>query len=153
MGSRHLSRSIVLQSLYEGDFRNLKLEEIKAVFERNLETLGRGLEDTDYPQRLLQGILAHWDELNKLIESGAPEWPLEQINIIDRNVLRIGIFELIFGDKKEVPPKVAINEAVELAKHFGGDSSRRFVNGVLGTIYRQLEETLGNQGQVSELNN
>jgi len=151
MGSRHLSRSIVLQTLYEWDFHNLKDKDVRSIFQRNLDNLGQGLEDFNpeqseggsyYPKTLLEGILAHWGELNKLIESGAPEWPIGQINIIDRNVLRIGIFELIFGDTKEVPPKVAINEAVELAKNFGGDSSRRFVNGVLGTIYRQMEEAL-----------
>jgi N utilization substance protein B len=142
MGSRHLSRSIVLQTLFEWDFNNCQGASVKDIFKRNLDNLGQGLEDIEYPSKLLEGIINHWDELNKLIESGAPEWPMEQINIIDRNVLRIGIFELIFEDKKEVPPKVAINEAVELAKNFGGDSSRRFVNGVLGTIYRQMEETL-----------
>jgi len=142
MGSRHLSRSIILQTLYEWDFHNLKDKDVRSIFQRNLDNLGQGLEDPNYPKTLLEGVLAHWGELNKLIESGAPEWPIKQINIIDRNVLRIGIFELIFGAKKEVPPKVAINEAVELAKSFGGDSSRRFVNGVLGTIYRQMEETL-----------
>lgn len=142
MGSRHLSRSIVLQTLFEWDFNNCQGTSVKDIFKRNLDNLGQGLDDIEYPLKLLEGIISHWDELNKLIESGAPEWPMEQINIIDRNVLRIGIFELIFEDKKEVPPKVAINEAVELAKNFGGDSSRRFVNGVLGTIYRQMEETL-----------
>ncbi len=142
MGSRHLSRSLVLQTLYEWDFNNFKGADVKDIFKRNLDNLGQGLEDIEYPTMLLNGILKHWEELNKLIESGAPEWPMEQINIIDRNVLRIGIFELIFQDAKEVPPKVAINESVELAKNFGGDSSRRFVNGVLGTIYRQMEETL-----------
>lgn len=142
MGSRHLSRSLVLQTLFEWDFNNFRGISVQEIFKRNLDNLGQGLEDIEYPSKLLEGILHHWDELNKLIESGAPEWPMEQINIIDRNVLRIGIFELIFEDKKEVPPKVAINEAVELAKNFGGDSSRRFVNGVLGTIYRQIEETL-----------
>ncbi|NMB92335.1 MAG: transcription antitermination factor NusB [Parcubacteria group bacterium] len=145
MGSRHLSRSLVLQSLFEWDFNNYQGPSAQDIFKRNLENLGQGLEDIEYPTKLLTGILEHWEELNKLIESGAPEWPLEQINIIDRNVLRIGIFELIFENKKEVPPKVAINEAVELAKNFGGDSSRRFVNGVLGTIYRQMEETLSSK--------
>jgi N utilization substance protein B len=148
MGSRHLSRSIVLQTLYEWDFHNLKDEDVRSIFERNLNNLGQGLEDDSYPKNLLEGILAHWGDLNRLIESGAPEWPMEQINIIDRNVLRIGIFELIFGKQKEVPAKVAINEAVELAKNFGGDSSRRFVNGVLGTIYRQMEETLSSKEKI-----
>ncbi|MGC8651107.1 MAG: transcription antitermination factor NusB [Minisyncoccia bacterium] len=148
MGSRHLSRSIVLQTLYEWDFHNLKGEDVRSIFERNLNNLGQGLEDDSYPKNLLEGILAHWGDLNQLIENGAPEWPIEQINIIDRNVLRIGIFELIFGKQKEVPSKVAINEAVELAKNFGGDSSRRFVNGVLGTIYRQMEETLSPKDEI-----
>ncbi|MDD3098238.1 MAG: transcription antitermination factor NusB [Candidatus Pacebacteria bacterium] len=140
MGSRHLSRSIVLQTLYEWDFWEGKGTEVEKIFQRNLKSLGDGLFDQKYPQELLKGVLEHWDELNKLIVSGAPEWPLNQINAIDRNILRIGIFELLFSDLKEVPPKVAINEAVELAKTFGGDSSRRFVNGVLGTVYREMEE-------------
>lgn len=142
MGSRHLSRSLVLQTLFEWDFNKFQGEDVHVILERNLQNFGQGLEDTNYLKNLLEGILMHWEEINKLIESGAPEWPLEQINIIDRNVLRIGIFELIFGKTEGVPAKVAINEAVELAKTFGGDSSRRFVNGVLGTIFRQMEEAL-----------
>ncbi|MDD3491480.1 MAG: transcription antitermination factor NusB [Candidatus Pacebacteria bacterium] len=142
MGSRHLSRSIVLQTLYEWDFWKREKKDVQKIFERNLESLSSGLIDKLYPQKLLEGILGNWDKLNKLIVSGAPEWPLNQINIIDRNILRIGIFELLFSDAKEVPPKVAINEAVELAKTFGGDSSRRFVNGVLGTIFREMEAVL-----------
>lgn len=143
MSSRHLSRSLVLQTLFEWDFytgENQEKKDIKSIFKRNIETIGSGLEDIEYPKKLLEGILEHWDQINQLIIEGAPEWPLNKINIIDRNVLRIGIYELLFADKKEVPSKVAINEAVELAKVFGGDSSKRFVNGVLGTIYRQLEE-------------
>ncbi|MGB9726595.1 MAG: transcription antitermination factor NusB [Minisyncoccia bacterium] len=148
MSSRHLSRSLVLQTLFEWDFYgpdNKTKKDIKSIFKRNLETIGSGLEDIEYPKNLLEGILNHLEEINQLIVQGAPEWPLKQINIIDRNVLRIGIYELLFADKKEVPPKVAINEAVELAKVFGGDSSKRFVNGVLGTIYRQLEEIKKNK--------
>jgi len=138
MGSRHLSRSIVLQTLYEWDFLKQK-KDAREIFQRNLRLLGDGLYDKEYPEQLLDGILNQLDQLDKLIVSGAPEWPLGQINIIDRNILRIGIFELLFSDSKEVPPKVAINECVELAKTFGGDSSRRFVNGVLGTVYREME--------------
>jgi N utilization substance protein B len=141
MGSRHLSRSIVLQTLYEWDFWK-QSKDIKEILQRNLKSFGEGLSNKEYPQQLLDGILNHFDKLNELIISGAPEWPLNQINIIDRNILRIGIFELLFGDSKEVPPKVAINECVELAKTFGGDSSRRFVNGVLGTVYREIEDVL-----------
>jgi len=139
MGSRHLSRSIVLQTLYEWDFSKQK-KNIMEIFQRDLRLLGDGLPNKEYPKKLLNGILAKQDKLDKLILSGAPEWPLGQINIIDRNILRIGIFELLFADSKEVPPKVAINECVELAKTFGGDSSRRFVNGVLGTVYREMED-------------
>ncbi|HOK17265.1 MAG TPA: transcription antitermination factor NusB [Candidatus Paceibacterota bacterium] len=144
MSARHLSRSLVLQTLFEWDFyqsgKTEKKVDIKEIFKRNLETIGNGLPDIEYPRKLIEGILSHWEEINELISEGAPEWPLKQINIIDRNVLRIGIYELLFADKKEVPAKVAIDEAVELAKVFGGDSSKRFVNGVLGTIYHQLEE-------------
>lgn len=140
MGSRHLSRSIVLQTLFEWDFNKFPPDSIQKILEENIQTLAEGLENKNYPKKLLDGILQNWDKINKLIEKSAPEWPLEQINIIDRNVLRIGIYELVFGNKEEVPPKVAINEAVELAKVFGGDSSRKFVNGVLGTIYKELEE-------------
>jgi N utilization substance protein B len=141
MGSRHLSRSIVLQTLYEWDFSQQK-KDIMEIFQRDLKLIGHGLSNKQYPEKLLNGILAQQDKLDKLILSGAPEWPLGQINIIDRNILRIGIFELLFADSKEVPPKVAINECVELAKTFGGDSSRRFVNGVLGTVYREMEEVI-----------
>jgi len=141
MGSRHLSRSIVLQTLYEWDFSKQE-KDIMEIFQRNLKLLGDGLPNKQYPEKLLNGILTQQAKLDKLILSGAPEWPLGQINIIDRNILRIGIFELLFADSKEVPPKVAINECVELAKTFGGDSSRRFVNGVLGTVYREMEEVI-----------
>lgn len=141
MGSRHLSRSIVLQTLYEWDFSKQD-KDVKEILQRNLKSLGDGLSSKEYPEGLLSGIMDQWDKLDKLILSGAPEWPLGQINIIDRNILRIGIFELLFADSREVPPKVAINECVELAKTFGGDSSHRFVNGVLGTIYREMEEVI-----------
>ena len=91
-------------------------------------------------KKLAKGVLAHRPQIDEIIKKSAPEWPIEQITIVDRNVLRIGIYELLFGDKNEVPPKVAINEAIELAKSYGGESSGRFVNGVLGTIYREMEK-------------
>lgn len=146
MGSRHLSRSIVLQTLYEWDFSKQD-KDVKEIFQRNLKLLGEGLPNKEYSEELLDGILSQWDKLDKLILSGAPEWPLGQINIVDRNILRIGIFELLFADSKEVPPKVAINECVELAKTFGGNSSRRFVNGVLGTVYREMEGVIHKKGK------
>jgi len=138
MASRHLSRSIVLQSLYEWDFYNKK-PILKNIVERNIKDFGPGLEELDFIWRLIEGIEKHMPDLDKIIEKAAPEWPIAQISMVDRNVLRIGLFELLYSDKEEVPPKVAINEAIELAKTFSGQTSGKFVNGVLGTIYKQLE--------------
>jgi len=140
MASRHLSRSIVMQSLYEWDFSGKKPEDLKKIVEKNIQEFGPGLEDQTFVWQLITGTVCHIDEINKIIEKAAPEWPLDQITIVDRNVLRIGLFELIFGNKEEVPPKVAINEAIELAKTFGGESSGKFINGVLGTVYKQIGE-------------
>ena len=138
MASRHLSRSIVMQSLYEWDFSDKKKDLIKIV-EKNVKDFGPGLEDTSFVWKLITGVVQKLSQIDKIIEKVAPEWPLSQINIIDRNVLRIGIYELLYVDKNEVPPKVAINEAIELAKNFGSENSGRFVNGVLGTIYKEME--------------
>jgi len=129
-----------MQSLYEWDFYNRKFGDLKAVVERNIEEFGPGLEEKEFVWRLVEGVVSHLDNLDKIIEKAAPEWPISQITIVDRNILRIGLFELLFEDKEEVPPKVAINEAIELAKSFGGESSGRFVNGVLGTVYNELNK-------------
>jgi len=138
MASRHLSRSIVLQSLYEWDFYDKK-PDLKNIVERNIKDFGPGLEEKDFIWQLIEGVQKHMPELNKIIETAAPEWPIAQISVVDRNVLRIGLFELLHANKEEVPPKVAINEAIELAKTFSGQTSGKFVNGVLGTVYKQLE--------------
>jgi len=140
MSSRHLSRSIVMQSLYEWDFFGKKSKYLKKIVERNIKEFGPGLEDVSFIWQLVDGISTSLSQIDKIIEKAAPEWPIEQIGIIDRNVLRIGLFELLYGKKDEVPPKVAINEAIELAKSFGGESSGKFVNGVLGTVYREIEK-------------
>ena len=139
MASRHLSRSIAMQSLYEWDFSEKKAD-LKKIIEKNIKEFGPGLEDTSLVWQLVTGVVRHISGLDKIIEKAAPEWPLGQITIVDRNVLRLGLFELIYANKEEVPPKVAINEAIELAKSFGGESSGRFVNGVLGTVYKELEK-------------
>jgi len=138
MASRHLSRSIVLQSLYEWDFYNKK-PTLKDIVQRNIDDFGPGLEELDFIWRLIDQITKHLPELDKIIEKAAPEWPIAQIAMIDRNVLRIGLSELLYSDKEEVPPKVAINESIELAKNFSGQTSGKFVNGVLGTVYKQLD--------------
>ena len=111
--------------------------------ERNIQEFGPGLESTnqDFVKSLAAGVKQHLSHIDKIIEKAAPEWPLDQITIIDRNVLRLGLYELLYGNKDEVPPKVAINEAIELAKNFSGESSGKFINGVLGTVYRELEST------------
>ncbi len=140
MASRHLSRSIVMQSLYEWDFYERVKGSLKKIVERNIEDFGPGLEDVGFIWDLISGIEKHLTEIDKIIEKAAPEWPIAQIPIVDRNVLRIGLFELLYSNKDEVPPKVAINEAIELAKTFSGQTSGKFVNGVLGTVFKQLEE-------------
>jgi len=139
MASRHLSRSIVMQSLYEWDFLDRE-KNLKEIVEKNIKEFGPGLEDESFIWGLITGIVKKMKRIDAIIEKAAPEWPINQINPVDRNVLRIGIYELLFANKKEVPPKVAINEAIELAKNFGGESSGRFINGVLGTIYKEVEK-------------
>ncbi len=140
MANRHLSRSIAMQSLFEWDFNKADKSAIDAIVRKNLEEFAPGLEDSTFVEQLVSGVLKNQKAINSIIEKAAPEWPLEQIAIIDRNVLRIGLFELLFSDRSEVPPKVAINEAIELAKTFGGETSGKFVNGVLGTVYREIGE-------------
>lgn len=142
MASRHLARSIAMQSLYEWDFRGQNSSQLESVITENVREFGPGLEDNSFVDQLVKGVVAHLTKIDQIITKAAPEWPLDQITAVDRNVLRLGIYELLFGDYKEVPPKVAINEAIELAKSFGGESSGKFVNGVLGTIYREIGEPL-----------
>ncbi len=142
MASRHLARSIAMQSLYEWDFYK-KEKSLAEITERNLKEFGPGLQEVNqnFVRNLAKGVAEHLVQLDAVIEKAAPEWPIDQINITDRNVLRLGLFELLYGNKDEVPPKVAINEAIELGKNFSGESSGRFINGVLGTVYRELNPT------------
>ena len=140
MASRHLSRSIAMQSLFEWDFYGKEPESIDRIIEQNLKEFGPGLENQDFVWQLVKNVTDHLAEIDKIIVESAPEWPLEQITMVDRNVLRIGLSELLYSKREEVPPKVAINEAIELAKSFGGESSGKFVNGVLGTVYKEIEK-------------
>ncbi len=130
-----------MQSLYEWDFYGRKAGALDAVIERNIKDFGPGLEDLEFVSDLAHGVVKHSVEIDNIIEKAAPEWPIAQIPMVDRNVLRIGLFELLYANKDEVPPKVAINEAIELAKTFSGIVSGKFVNGVLGTVYKQLENS------------
>ncbi len=139
MSSRHLARSIVLQSLFEWDFYQQKTD-LKKILERNIKNYGGNFDEAEFAQRLSKGIDKHISKLDKIIEEAAAERPVNQLAIVDRNILRLGLFELLYIDKKEVPPKVAINEAIELAKGFGGEGSGKFINGVMGAIYKRLKK-------------
>jgi N utilization substance protein B len=112
----------------------------KEMLDRNMEEFGPGLNDSEFMSNLLSGVINKQKIIDEIIEKAAPGWPIDKISAVDRNVLRIGLYELLFGDRKEVPPKVAINEAIELAKSFGGENSSRFVNGVLGGVYKEIGE-------------
>jgi len=129
-----------MQSLYEWDFWGRDKNKLKEIVERNVKEFGPGMEEINFVWQLLGGVIENIEKLDEIISKAAPQWPLEQITIVDRNVLRLGLYELIFSNREEVPPKVAINEAIELAKTFGGESSGKFINGVLGTVYRELGE-------------
>ena len=140
--NRHLGRIVALQSLYEFEFRTQsedKTVEIDGILARNLERYKEEIDDTAFVRDLVMGVLDNQTELDEHIRPLAPEWPLEQIARIDRSILRLGLYELLHR-AEQVPPKVAINEAVELAKAFGSDNSSKFINGVLGTAFRTLVE-------------
>lgn len=142
MANRHVSRSVVMQTLFEWDFRGQSYTppELKTALERNAHEFAPGLEDYSYIYELVDGVVENLDNLNDVISSAAPHWPLEKITTVDRNILRIGLFELLYADRDDVPPKVAINEAIELAKGYGGDASGSFVNGVIGAVYKEIGE-------------
>jgi N utilization substance protein B len=140
--NRHLGRIVALQTLYEFEFRTECGDtevDIAEVLARNLARYETAIDDTDFVDALVRGVLKEQAGLDEKIQPIAPDWPIDQIARIDRNILRIGVYELL-NESTIVPPKVAINEAVELAKAFGSDNSSKFVNGVLGTAYRTLIE-------------
>ncbi|OGY97856.1 MAG: transcription antitermination factor NusB [Candidatus Liptonbacteria bacterium RIFCSPHIGHO2_01_FULL_57_28] len=137
MATRHLIRTVILQTLYEWDFYGGKTD-ITHILERNLQEFAPGIDEPEFAWKILKGVAEHRTQIDKVIMKAAPEWPLDKIAVIDRNILRIGLYELLYADREEVPPKVAINEAIEMAKNYGGPNSSRFVNGVMGTVYREL---------------
>jgi len=147
MSNRHLARAIAMQSLYQWDFlQNTGHDpKINEIVEHNKNEFAPDFDDKGFIKELAVGVIDHLSEINGFITKYAPDWPLDQITTIDRNILRIGVFELKFSDN--IPAKVAINESIELAKTFGGESSGRFVNGVLGAIYRDMVST----GEIKEV--
>lgn len=139
MATRHLLRTIVFQSLYEWDFYEKEVD-FTEILERNMEQFAYGVDEPEFAWRIAKGLIEHLKEIDGIIEKAAPEWPIDQISLVDRNVLRMGLYELLYADKEEVPPKVAINEAIEVAKNYGGINSHKFINGVLGTVFNEMEE-------------
>lgn len=138
--NRHLGRIIALQTLYEVEFRHSSKDEsvtLEDVYSRNLARYDKTVQDKDFVKQLISGVYQDKDALDATLQPIAPEWPLDQISRVDLTILRMALYELT-KMSEVVPPKVAINEAVELAKSFGSDNSSRFINGVLGTAYRTL---------------
>jgi len=137
MSNRHLARSIAMQVLYQWDFNGMPANEIPTIIDQNITEFGNGLDDDkDFVGATINGVIEHLNEIDKTIAQYATNWPIDQITIVDRNILRIGVYELKFNDK--IPAKVAINEAIEIAKSYGGQASGKFVNGVLGAIYNDI---------------
>lgn len=137
MANRHLSRTIAMQTLFVWDFNNQK-KELKEIVKENFSNFAPEFDDGGFVEELVLGVFKNITAIDDYIKKYAPEWPIDQITIIDRNVLRLGVYELVFSEK--IPPKVAINEAIEVAKNFGGESSGKFINGVLGSIYTNMSD-------------
>jgi len=129
-----------MQSLFEWDFRGHDSDAVEEIARRNCAEFAPSVTNLSFVLDLSRGVVEKQKTLDEIIEKAAPDWPIDKISNVDRNVLRIGLYELLFGDRTEVPPKVAINEAIEMAKSFGGETSGRFVNGVLGAVYKELGE-------------
>jgi len=138
MSNRHLARTLALQTLFQWDFNDQK-ENIAEVLDYNFKEFAIDFDDDGFSTKLVNGVIKNIKDINALITKFAPEWPLDQITTSDRNCLRIGIYELKYD--KTIPPKVAINEAIELAKTYGGDSSGKFINGVFGYIFKEMEKS------------
>ncbi len=143
MSTRHIARTLVLQTLFELDMKgelSASMDTVDQILLRNSNEFGEGIKDISFAKAIIISTLSRRITLDDIITRAAPDWPLEKIGMVDRNILRIGLSELLFGDRAQVPPKVAIDESIELAKTFGGETSGRFVNGVLGAIYKEMGE-------------
>ncbi len=144
MSNRHLARTIAMQSLFLWDFKGKQKVDFDKIIKANFASFAPNFDDGGFVKNLINGVMKNLLQIDTYITKYATEWPLDQITVVDRNILRIGVFELVFD--KDIPAKVAINEAIEIAKTFGGESSGKFVNGVLGAIYKSME----NEGKVKK---
>ena len=156
MANRHLARSIALQSLFEWDFRGRRPAELGELISRNVKEFGPGIREDNFVKNLVKGVIAKMETLDSIIEKAARDCPIDKTPLVDRNVLRLGLYELLFAPKNEVPARVALNEAIELAQSFAGVKSGKFINGVLGTIYKEMgepgkDEPVKRQGGKAEL--
>lgn len=140
MAHRHLARSIIMQTLFDLDFHEFDESLVDEALEHTLGEFGEGIDDPTFIKETTKNVVAKRKVLDEIIEKAAPDWPIDKISVTDRNILRLGLYELLFGDREQVPPKVAINEAIELGKAFGGEKSGPFINGVLGAIYKEIGE-------------
>ncbi len=140
MSHRHVARSIIMQALFELDFNGFDESLADAALEHCLGEFSAGIDDPTFIKETTKNVVNKRKVLDEIIEKAAPDWPIEKISVVDRNILRLGLYELLFGDREHVPPKVAINEAIELGKAFGGEKSGPFINGVLGAIYKEIGE-------------
>jgi N utilization substance protein B len=138
MSNRHLARTIALQTLFAWDFNGKKSEDLNFLIKNSFIHFAPNFDDGGFVEELVSGTVEHLEEIDSLISRHATEWPLDQITWVDRNVLRLGIYELLYSEN--IPSRVAINEAIEVAKNFGSDSSGKFINGVLGAIYAELPD-------------
>ncbi len=140
MSHRHVSRSLCIQALFVWDFNGYHNDTLPETIGYIMREFGAGIDDATFVEEIIQGVVAKRPLLDEIIQKAAPEWPIEKIGLVDRNVLRLGLYELLFGNQKEVPPKVALNEAIELGKIFGGEKTGKFINGVLGAVYKEMGE-------------
>ena len=137
MANRHLARTIAMQTLFLWDFHGKNNESLDKSLKQMFENFAPSFDDQGFAKNIIKGIISNIDDIDGSITKYATEWPLDQITIVDRNILRIGVYELTIDD--DIPAKVAINEAIEMGKTFGGEASGKFINGVLGAIYKDMQ--------------
>jgi N utilization substance protein B len=138
MSNRHLARTLAMQTLFVWDFNGQASDNLKEIIDENFVNFAPDFDDNGFVENTVYGVVDNLKEIDAYIVKYATEWPLDQITVIDRNILRIGVYEMLLDET--IPPRVAINEAIEIAKNYGGESSGKFVNGVLGVIYNNLPE-------------